>query len=138
MKLFYGYLSYNRSYNQSIDCLIYQTFYEIFQLFIDHKMANEINLCSEFLIIVEKNENEETRKIFHDNLWNYLLNKIDNQQDMMDYFVDFVIIQRKKFQMMFFSDDNDETIFEKMNLLKRKNKFLIESQVPEKGLELIQ
>jgi hypothetical protein len=101
-------------------------------------MANEINLCSEFLIIVEKNENEETRKIFHDNLWNYLLNKIDNQQDMMDYFVDFVIIQRKKFQMMFFSDDNDETIFEKMNLLKRKNKFLIESQVPEKGLELIQ
>jgi len=49
-------------HNQSIDCLIYQTFYEIFQLFIDYKMINKINFCSEFLTMVEKNENEQIFK----------------------------------------------------------------------------
>jgi U3 small nucleolar RNA-associated protein 20 len=43
------------NHNEQINYLIYQTFYEIFQLFIEHKMI----IDWEFLKIVQKNENPE-------------------------------------------------------------------------------
>ena len=171
--------------------LIYQTFYEIFQLLIDHKMVVDMNLCYEFLTMINRNENEEflkihyetvfklmkqiginkeiieiyyrfveqtsssllyreTRKIFQSNLsdklpnefsfllWNQLLKKNkNNEQQIIDWFVDFIIIERKKFNMILLANDNDQTVWEKIDLLNAKNKFLIKEKITEEGLDFI-
>ncbi|CAF3686081.1 unnamed protein product [Rotaria sordida] len=179
------------NHNNINDYLIYEIFYEIFQLLIDHKMIIDIDLCYEFLTIIKINEyNEflkihyktifklmkqitinkqiieiyyqfveqtsslvlyqETRKIFqcdlneklsnefYISLWKQLLKKTNNQQEIINYFVDYIIIERKNFNMILSLNDNDQTILDKINLLKTKKKFLIKDKITENGLKLIQ
>lgn len=181
----------NIDHNEIKDYLIYEIFYDIFQLLIDHKMIIDINLCYEFLNLSKMNENdqflkkhyetvfkimkhsiinkqlidiyyrfvdqtsssllyERTREIFeselyeklpndfHSLLWNHLLRKTNNQLDIIDYFVDYIIILRKRNDMILIPNDNDQIIFDKIKLLKTKHKFLIKEKITEKGLELIQ
>ncbi|CAF1466739.1 unnamed protein product [Adineta steineri] len=181
-----------RSINHNESTIVYQTFYGIFQLFIEHKMVIDMDLCCEFLTIVKTNENEEflnihyetvfklmksipinkeildiyyrfieqtssillyqeTRKIFqsdlieklanefHIQLWKHLLNKKDNtQEEIIDWFIDFIIIERKRNNMILLSNDNDEIVMEKINLLNTKKKFLTKDKITEQGLQFIQ
>ncbi|CAF4137987.1 unnamed protein product [Adineta steineri] len=181
-----------RSINHNESTIVYQTFYGIFQLFIEHKMVIDMDLCCEFLTIVKTNENEEflnihyetvfklmksipinkeildiyyrfieqtssillyqeTRKIFqsdlieklanefYNQLWKHLLNKKDSKQEqIIDWFVDFIMIERKKKNMILLSNDNDEIVMEKINLLKTKKKILTKDKITEQGLQFIQ
>ncbi|CAF3023094.1 unnamed protein product [Rotaria socialis] len=173
------------------DYLIYEIFYGIFQILIDHKMIIDINLCYEFLTMINVNENDEflkmhyetvfklmqhttnnkqiidiyyhfveqtsasllyeqTRKIFqsdlndkltndfHSLLWNHLVRKTNGQLEIMDYFVDYIIIERKRFDMILLPNDNNQNIFDKIKLLKTKNKLLMKEKITAKGLESIQ
>ena len=52
--------------------------------------------------------------------------------------MDFVIIERKRLNMILLSDDNDQIVLEKIELLNTKNKFLIKDKITEKGVEFIQ
>ena len=61
-----------------------------------------------------------------------------NQEEIIEYFVDFIIIQRKKLKMIFSSTDDDQTISEKINLLNAKNHLLTTAKIPPKGFELIE
>ena len=171
--------------------LIYQTFYEIFQIFIEHKMIIDMNLCWEFLTMIKTNENQEffqihyetvlklmkqtginkqiidiyyrfveqtpsillyqeTRKVFQSDfneklpngfyfyLWNQLLTNNNDQQFIINCLVDFVIMERKRLNMILLSEDNDQTVLEKIQLLSTKTKFLIKDKITEKGVEFIQ
>ena len=185
--------NYHRiNHNEEHNSLIYQTFYEIFQLFIDHQLIIDLNLCFEFLkIVTTKNVNneflkihyetifklmkwilidkqiidiyyrfieqtssmllyQETRKIFQSNIneklsnefyylfWDQLIRKTNDKQQIIDYFVDFIIIERKRSKIVLLSNDHDQCILEKINLLKTKQNLLIQEKITNKGLELIQ
>ena len=92
----------------------------------------------------------EVRKIFQMDLyeklprqfsnisWNYLIKQSNNHEEMIEYFVDYIMIQRKKFNMIFAFEDTDEIIEEKIKNFKGKNQFLSPDKIPAQGLELIQ
>ncbi|CAF4155829.1 unnamed protein product, partial [Adineta steineri] len=48
-----------RSINHNESTIVYQTFYDIFQLFIEHKMLIDMDLCCEFLTIVKTYNNND-------------------------------------------------------------------------------
>lgn len=90
---------------------------------------------------------EEIRKIFQMDFyeklprqfstisWNYLIKQCENQEEIIGYFVDYVMIQRKKFNMIFALDDTDEIIREKIENFKE---ILSLNKIPGEGLQLIQ
>ena len=176
---------------QSIDTLVYLTFYEIFQLFLQHKMIDDWNICSQFLTSVQSNTDEqfvkihyqtvwklmkifpikkdildiyyrfsdqtpisllceEMQQIFQDKFyeklpnefsirfWTYLFEKQTNQQDFLDFVIEFILIQRQKSQMIIYSTDTNETILEKIDLLKTKSQFVTQDQFPTEVREKLQ
>ncbi|KAG0421929.1 hypothetical protein DMUE_6254, partial [Dictyocoela muelleri] len=93
---------------------------------------------------------QETRKLFHSDLtnklpnqfyyhlWKHLIAKTTDQKQTIDYFVDFLLIERKKSQLILLPNDDDKTVREKIELFHMKKKFLIKEKITEQGLELIQ
>ena len=171
--------------------LTYQTFYELFQLLVDHRMIIDHHLCWEFLTMIKNNDNEEflkihyetvhklmgqvpiseriidiyyrfveqtsssilyeeTRKLmlsdlneklpheFYARLWKGLLEKNPDRQQMIDYLVDYIIIERKRLQMVCLPNDHDQSIRDKIQLLNAQTSFLIKDRLTERGLEFIQ
>ncbi|CAF2320326.1 unnamed protein product [Rotaria sp. Silwood2] len=106
---------YYRFVEQTSSLVLYQETRKIFQCDLNEKLSNE----------------------FYTYLWNQLLRKDNDQQEIINYFVDYIIIERKNFNMILLLNDNDQIIFDKINLLKTKKKFLIKEKITEKGLELI-
>ncbi|CAF4419522.1 unnamed protein product, partial [Adineta steineri] len=78
-----------RSINHNESTIIYQTFYDIFQLFIEHKMLIDMNLCCEFLTIVKTNENEEFLKIHYDTIFK-LMKSIPISREILDIYYRFI------------------------------------------------
>lgn len=107
---------YYRFVEQTPSKLLYQETRKVFQCELNEKLSNE----------------------FHSYLWNQLLKKPNSQQEVIDYFVDYITIGRKKFDMILLSNDNDQNIQEKIKQLKTNKKFLSKDNITEKGLESIQ
>ena len=66
------------------------------------------------------------------------MNKTIDAQQLIDYFVDFLLIGRKQDGMILLPRDNDQTIREKIELLQTKKKFLTENKISEHDVETIQ
>jgi hypothetical protein len=102
------------------------------------EQTSSMLLYQETRKIFQSNLNEKIPNEFYFHLWNQLLKKTnDNKQQIIDWFVDFIIIERKKFDMILFSNDNDQTVFDKIDLLNTKKKFLIKDKITEEGLQFI-
>ena len=93
---------------------------------------------------------QQTRKLFHSHLtkklpnefyhhlWKHVISKTIDTQQLIDYFVDFLLIGRKQSELIFLPRDNDQTIREKIEQLQTKKKFLAKEKITEQGVEAIQ
>jgi hypothetical protein len=70
----------------------------------------------------------------------HMISKSINAHELIDYFVDFLLIGRKQNEMILLNlpPDNDQTIREKIKLLQTKKKCLTKGKIAEKGVETIQ
>ena len=85
------------NHDQSHDSVIYQIFYQIFQLFIDHRMINEINSSREFLTMVEKSENEEFQKLHYETVLEIDETIVDEQRDNRDFIIVLLIKHHRNY-----------------------------------------
>ena len=89
---------------------------------------------------------EEVRKIFQTEFYEKLPPKFStivwnswlNQEEIIEYLVDYLIIQRKKFNMIFSLEDTNESIDEKVKNLKRKTHFLSPEKIPSQVFQSIE
>ncbi|CAF5024356.1 unnamed protein product, partial [Rotaria sp. Silwood1] len=109
---------------------------EIYYQFVEQ--TSSLVLYQETRKIFQCNLHEKLSNEFYIYLWNQLLKKNHDQQEIINYFVDYIIIERKNSNIILSLNDNDQIIFDKINLLKTKKKFLIKEKISEKCLELIQ
>ena len=180
--------------NEENNPVVYRSFYELFQLLVDHRMIIEMKLCWEFLTEVQEKDDEDflnihyetvaklfeqmavdhqlietyyrfahqtssellyqqTRELFrshptkklpnesYHHLWKHLISKTldGQQQQLIDYFVDFLLIgRRKKSELILLARDNDQTIREKIDLLQTKKKLFTKERITEQGVETVQ
>ena len=64
-------------------------------------------------------ENHRETKFFN-RFWNELLKKQLDENELIEFLVDFILFERKTSEMILFSNDDDETIRTKFDLFKRR------------------
>jgi hypothetical protein len=66
---------------------------------------------------------------FYHHRWKQMISKtLDAQEQLIDYFVDFLLVGRKQIEMILLPRDSDQT----------KKKFLAKEKITEQGMEIIQ
>ena len=107
---------YYRFIRQTSSSLLYQQTRKIFREEFKTKLPNE----------------------FSNRLWNALISKQTDRHELMNYFVDWIIIERKRSRMILLPKDNDQILQEKIELLNTKKPFLIKEKISEQGLQMIE
>lgn len=109
-------------------------FMDVYFRFSDQSSAQILD--EETKIVFENDHNNKLTDEFHRQFWTKLVAGTEKQEDLVGKLVDYVLIHRRKLDMIFLPRDDDQTLRNKFDLIRNKKTILTEHKITAEIIEI--